>query len=199
MSAGRPPKPDALHKLNGTHSIATGAATANYTGAESPIRCTKPRMSLHIKADPECAADWREMVRTLKERGTLTRADAPLIEMYCERRKQKREALKHLDDEGLVREYTRMDSNGVERATEKQNLWWKIAQDCDRQILAALDRLGVGPVMKDKPKPSAKPVADVPKVLTPEEAYMQRVVESAQQQPSEPEAVELPEVEKDGE
>jgi phage terminase small subunit len=118
---------------------------------------SKPRIPLHIKTDPESAADWREMLRTLRERKTLTRGDGPLIEMYCEKRKAKREALKHLDDEGFVRDYSRFDSNGVERTTEKHNLWWKISQDCDRQILAALDRLGVSPLLKDRPKRGTEP------------------------------------------
>src|SRR4051812_6524492 len=95
-----PRKPMEQHLLNGT--------TPEY-GREtiSHIPMSKPKMPARVRADKEAAADWNEMVKVLRERGTLTRADGPLIELYCDHRKRRRKALQHLDDEGLVCEYSR--------------------------------------------------------------------------------------------
>jgi P27 family predicted phage terminase small subunit len=150
-----PRKSEALHNLQGT--------TPEY-GREtiSHIPMSKPSMPEHIKADKASARDWREMVKVLKERGTLTRADGPLIELYCDHRQRRRVALEHLRTEGLVSDYARLDKNGEECITEKRNLWLPIAETCERNIVAVLDRLGIGPIQKDKPR---RGVAPKPKPL----------------------------------
>jgi|SRR5579862_2828749 len=148
------------HLLNGTrpeYEPQTESPT-------SSIPVSKPRMPARIKADPESAAEFSGICRDLKQRGTLTRADGRLIELYCDKSKQRREALKHLDDEGLVCEYTRLDSHGQERTTEKRNIYWGIEQECMKNMMAILDRLGLHPINKDKPRrgvqPKPKPVPE---------------------------------------
>jgi P27 family predicted phage terminase small subunit len=171
-----------LHSLSGT----TPEYAPPTEGPTSSIPISKPRMPERIKADKEAAAEWREIVRDLRDRGTLTRADGRMIALYCDKSKQRRKALKHLDDEGLVCEYTRLDSNGVERVTEKKNVYWGIAQECERAMMSLLDRLGLHPINKDKPrrgvmpkpKPMPEPEPNLEETLSPLAAELMKKLKS---------------------
>jgi P27 family predicted phage terminase small subunit len=102
---------------------------------------------------------FRQLCALLEERRQLTKADGELLRLYAQLWDRQRHAQDHIDQEGEVCEYTRLDSNGVARDQFKPNLWLAIAERAEKSMVAILDRLGLTPVNRSRVRPlkSAEP------------------------------------------
>lgn len=58
-------------------------------------------------------------------------------------------------DEGVVVEYTRLDSNGQQVTVEKPNVNLKIAEVAERSMVALLSKLGLSPKDRQLVKPTS--------------------------------------------
>jgi P27 family predicted phage terminase small subunit len=143
----QPAKSLELHKLHGTTPGAKNSAT------QSEISAGRPKFPANLPLD--LRATFQKICKLLAERRSLTEADGPLLSLYCVAYDRHQRATEKLRQEGEVVVYTRLDSNGQQVRVEKPNLWLKVAQDAERQMIACLDRLGMSPLNRDKVKPTA--------------------------------------------
>lgn len=91
----------------------------------------------------------------LEKRRACTHGDVEIIAIYCRIYSRWNKALAKLEEEGEICTYSRLDSNGKEVQTEKPNLWLRVAETCEKNLTALLDRLGMSPINRGKVKPTA--------------------------------------------
>ncbi len=145
----RPRKTLALHDLHSTR--------AQYvTDGESHVAGALPRPPKHLTKVAK--KSFRGFVKQLAERRAVTAGDGALIAMLCVIEERWLAALENLRDEGVVVEYTRLDSNGQQVTVEKPNINLKIAETAERQMVAILSKLGLSPKDREAVRPTA-PVA----------------------------------------
>ena len=159
----QPAKSPELHALHGT-TPQTPKTVA------SPIPAGRPKFPGNLAA--ELRPVFKKICRMLETRRALTEADGPLLALYCVSYARAQKANEKLAVEGEVCEYTRLDSNGQPHVVEKPNLWLKVAQDAEKQMVACLDRLGLSPMNRDKVKQTASSKEE--QAANPMDAYMSR-------------------------
>lgn len=145
--------PPELHKLHGTKSQATEPAFQ--------VPASRPRMPKDL---PENAAEvFKRLCSVLRKRRALTSGDAEMLRLYALLYVRHAKALAKLEVEGEIAVYTRMDASGTAHEIEKPNLWLKVAETAERNMVAILDRLGLTPNARTrvKPTPATKPTATV--------------------------------------
>ena len=138
---------DELHRLKGSRPTRAAAEPA-FTVA--PGRPKMPK-----KLTEEQQAIFKRIRRLLEQRRACTHGDVEIITMYCVAYTRWIKALAKLEEEGEIRLYSRLDSNGKEVQTEKPNLWLRVAETCEKNLTAYLDRLGLSPLNRGKIKPTA--------------------------------------------
>jgi P27 family predicted phage terminase small subunit len=148
------------HKLKGTRPT---RAVEKKTVAEAG----RPRMPKHLSAEAQVA--WRDAVRLLKKRGTLSAGDAPTIAAYSECVARWIAAKKNVEDNGIVVVVTMVDKNGVTYEREKLNICLKVVEVAEKQMLALAKSLGLSPDSREKVKPTK---ADPKTVLAPGSAAL---------------------------
>jgi P27 family predicted phage terminase small subunit len=111
---------------------------------------------------PEGVVAWREASRLLKQRGTLSAGDGPTLEIYAETRARWIAAKKDLAERGLQIIVTMLDKNGNAVEREKTNPNLKVAEVCEKQLLALAKSLGLTPDTREKVKPPRPDPADAP-------------------------------------
>jgi len=116
---------------------------------------------------PEAKRVFKNITRLLERRRSLTEADGELIRLLALTHVRHARAVENLAEQGEIRLYTRLDSNGQPHEFEKENLWLPIARDAEKQMIGIYDRLGFTP--RDRSK--VKPTKEEPK---PEEALPSR-------------------------
>jgi P27 family predicted phage terminase small subunit len=116
---------------------------------------------------PDAKRVFKRLCNLLEKRRSLTHGDGELLRMYSLLYTRHEKALAKLDEEGEIRIYYRLNNNGESVAAEKPNLWLKVAETCERNMVACLDRMGLTPNARakvkqvgDKPKPAATPEAE---------------------------------------
>lgn len=97
---------------------------------------------------------FKRIVGLLEKRRHITEGDVELIRLYALLYIRHTKALAKLEAEGEVKIYVRLDSNGQPHDQEKANLWLKIAETAERNMVACLDRLGLTPHNRAKVKPT---------------------------------------------
>jgi P27 family predicted phage terminase small subunit len=156
----QPRKSDFMHQLSGSRSQAT---EPNVT-----IKPGKPKCPKGL-----CRASqlvFRRICKLLEARQNLTEGDVELITLYAIQHDRWTRALEHVKTEGEICTYVRLDSNGKAHDQLKPNLWLKVVQDTERQLVALTDRLGLTPMNRSKVKPTGEQEKPAP-VQTPEEAF----------------------------
>src|SRR5689334_9347841 len=143
-----PRKTDAEHALQGTRPQVKEAEGS----AAAPGRPKFPKGLSH-----DARVVFKRIVRLLEKRRHITEGDVELIRLYALLYIRHTKALAKLEAEGEVKIYVRMDSNGQPHDQEKPNLWLKIAETAERNMVACLDRLGLTPHNRAKVKPTGKP------------------------------------------
>jgi P27 family predicted phage terminase small subunit len=145
----RPEKDAALHRLQGTKSV------AGKTDAEGSVEPGRPKFPKGLP--PAARVVFKRIVGLLEKRRHITEGDVELIRLYSFLHVRHGKALAKLEAEGEIRTYVRLDSNGQPHDQEKPNLWLKVAQDAERGMVACLDRLGLTAMNRTKVKPTGKP------------------------------------------
>src|SRR5689334_13029679 len=142
-----PKKTDFEHFLSGTKSQAKPDAEALPPG--------RPRFPKDLSKDARPV--FKNLVRLLEERRHCTSGDMYLCELFAELYCRRRRALVKIAEQGEICTYTRLDSNGNAHEVEKPNLWLKVAETSEKNMVACLDRLGLTPMNRSKLKPTVKP------------------------------------------
>jgi P27 family predicted phage terminase small subunit len=127
-----------------------------------PAQCQRPRMPKHLSAN--AVVVWRQTVKLMRERGTLSADTAPTLAIYCEITARWICAKDDLLKRGLQIEQTRHDKQGNEYQVLVENPSLAIAQDAERQLLALQKALGITPDMRTRvlPTPESKASAAKP-------------------------------------
>lgn len=111
------------------------------------IRPGRPKMPPTL--NPVAAERWKEMIRILRSRRTLTRADGPLLENYCVIYARWVAFCKKLDEEGP------RDADG------KLNPLAKAISALESRMQSQLQQLGCTPVSREKARQLPKPTAPI--------------------------------------
>jgi P27 family predicted phage terminase small subunit len=126
---------------------------------------------------PDAKRVFKRLCNLLEKRRTLTHGDGELLRMYSLLYTRHEKALAKLAEEGEIRIYYRLNNNGESVPAEKPNLWLKVAETCERNMVACLDRMGLTPNARAK----VKQVGDKPKpAATPEEEFFNDIGQPAQ-------------------
>jgi P27 family predicted phage terminase small subunit len=136
MPAGRPRKDPCLAALQGQSQIHSGLI-------ESHIQGSLPRPPEHLTDEEKKA--FKKYAKQLATRRAVTDGDATLIGILVVTRRRWLTALSKVEEQGMVTTYSRLDASGNSVDTEKPNLYLKIAETSEKNMLAILDRLGLSP------------------------------------------------------
>jgi P27 family predicted phage terminase small subunit len=125
----------------------------------------RPRVPLQIKADVAAFGAWKEAVRLLRKRGTLSASDAPILTVYALVFSKCMLANADIASRGFEVEVTRTSKSGELYETTIPNPSVRIATDCERQLLQLAKALGLSPDSREKvravrrsaPKPKWNP------------------------------------------
>jgi P27 family predicted phage terminase small subunit len=157
----RPEKDPALHRLQGTKSVAGKT--------EVSVKPGRPKFPRNLNAEQRVV--FKRIVRLLERRRHITEGDVELIRIYAVTYTRHVKALAKLEEEGEIRTYVRLDSNGTAHDQEKPNLWLKVAETAEKNLVACLDRLGLTPHNRAKVKPTS---TDAAKPADPMEEFLSR-------------------------
>jgi P27 family predicted phage terminase small subunit len=149
----QPRKSEFMHELSGTKSQATTPDVITPPG--------RPKFPKDIS--PELRPLFKRVCGLLEQRRALTAGDGELILLFVVTYARWKKALSKIQEQGEVRLYTRLDSNGTAHDVEKTNLWLPIAEKAEKSLVGIIDRLGLTPLNRSKVKPTGeaeKPKAD---------------------------------------
>jgi P27 family predicted phage terminase small subunit len=136
------------HKLQGTK--------AHYTEPDSLVVASRPKIPTEFPKGSPLRKWFKQYCADLEKRRTLTSGDAELLRLAALLRERHARAIQHLQTEGEIVTYQRLDSNGQAVDVVKPNLYLKVAQDVERSLISILDRLGLTPANRAKVKPTEK-------------------------------------------
>jgi P27 family predicted phage terminase small subunit len=135
------------HDLTGTKP--------QYVLAEVDVKPGRPKYPKNLS--PEAKRFFKTICRQLEQRGNLTNGDEELIRLAAILRDRHAKAIEHVSAEGEICSYTKLDKTGAQFESEQPNLWLKVAQESEKQIVSILDRLGLTPMNRSKVKPAEPP------------------------------------------
>ena len=155
-----PKKSDAAHWLAGTKSQAKKEP-------EYSVAPGRPKMPPGLTAEQQ--RTFKRIRMLLEKRRACTHGDIEIIRLYSLLYERHAKAVAKIETEGEICVYSRLDSHGKEIQVEKKNLWYDVVRDCEKEMVALLDRLGMSPLNRGKVKPTAgskeKPVEKTPAEL----------------------------------
>jgi len=128
------------HKLQNTKP--------QYVEPTSDVPAGRPKYPSGIS--PAAKSTFKRLVRLLESRRTCTAGDAEILRLYAIAFSRHVRALEHLEAEGEICAYTRLDSNGQPHQQFKENLWLKTATDAEKFMRACLADLGLNPLQRSK-------------------------------------------------
>jgi P27 family predicted phage terminase small subunit len=148
-----------------------------YVLPDTDVVASRPKIPGEFKKKPELRSLFKKYCQALEKRRTLTSGDAELLRLVVLCRDRHARAIHHLQTEGEIVTYQRLDSCGQAVDVVKQNLWLKIAADSEKQIVSILDRLGLTPANRAKVRQATAPKPDTSKedaMLSRDEARRQK-------------------------
>jgi P27 family predicted phage terminase small subunit len=127
---------------------------------ESTVTASRPRMPATLTATEQ--AFWKSAVSLLRSKGTLAKTDAPTLTLYAVISARYVKANADIEEKGLVYDEQRFSKAGDSYTVRVTNPNVKIAESCERQLLALQKSLGLTPadrekVRKAKPRPGSEP------------------------------------------
>jgi P27 family predicted phage terminase small subunit len=140
-----PAKSEAEHWLQGNKSSVKAVDFACPPG--------KPKCPAGISK--EAKATFKRLCGLLEKRRALTEGDGELLKLYALNSDLHERARAKVAEQGEIRIYTRLDSNGTAHDCEKENLWQKQVIAAQKNMVAILDRLGLSPINRGRVKPTA--------------------------------------------
>jgi P27 family predicted phage terminase small subunit len=141
----RSAKDENLHDLQGTTSRAGSAPAPRFDGG-------RPTMPVGL-TDLE-KSKWREMVRLLAARGTLTKADGPALELYVATWSRWRKCLEEIDKYGVLVTVDYAGAGGEACSKRIPNPASKLAAQLEVSLRQLLKELGSTPASRDKTRPA---------------------------------------------
>jgi P27 family predicted phage terminase small subunit len=132
-----------VHELHGTKPHDRAADTSH-------VPAGRPRFPKDL--DSSLRPVFKRLCALLQERRTLTSADGELIRLYCFAYDRHTRQVALLRSEGEICSYTMLDSNGQPFTRVKENVRMKVVTQCERQMAAILNQLGLTPTAKDRAK-----------------------------------------------
>lgn len=114
----------------------------------------KPKMPKHL--GPIARDKWRELVKELAKRGTLTKADSNALELYCETYQQWRACLAEIEKHGAMVDTFVTDSSGESHSKRVPNPAEKLAVQLFNALRQMCKEFAITPASREKAKP-AKP------------------------------------------
>ena len=137
---------DELHNLRGTRRTRADDRPSKFESG-------RPRMPKYLSAI--AAEKWKETVRLLAKRGTLTRADATALEILCVTYERWRALCDEIREHGPMVDVTVLDSSGTAHTKRVQNPAAKLAAQLENSMRAMLKELSATPASREKAKPAA--------------------------------------------
>jgi len=171
----RPAQTDDAHWLKGTRP--TRAAN----GGESMFTGGKPRMPQGM--GPVAEAEWKRLSKQLKQRGTLTTADATAMEVHCITFARWKAACAEVEKYGEMIDEICLDKNGEQFTRRVVNPMGKQAVQLGNSVRAMLKEFSATPASRDKAKPAQEPPKpEPPKPVEPEtqDQAMERLLDRKQ-------------------
>jgi P27 family predicted phage terminase small subunit len=161
---------------------------------ESEVPGTLPKPAKFLSKDAK--KKFRALVRQLAARRTATAGDADLLSIYCSLWEEWQESRLKIREEGTIKIYNRLGSDGVSVEVEKENLHVKIAQNCQRQMVTILRQLGLTPRDRDSVKEVAvkKKTNEEIDQLEQDAQTLKELLEERAEQQSEPEPIKLEDI-----
>lgn len=152
------PLSEEVHRLKGTRPTRAAAPQEFAAG--------RPSMPRHLS--PIARDKWKELVRLLSQRGTLTKVDANALELYCETYQQWRACLDEIAKHGVMVNVTVTDSSGESFSKRVQNPAQKLAVQLFNALRQMLKEFAATPASREKAKPT-KPAQPPKRKLEPGE------------------------------
>src|SRR5258708_30267605 len=112
------------------------------------IGSSRPRMPKHLS--PEAVIAWKEAVRLLRKKGTLSSCDSATVEIYAEVKATWLQAKADVLARGTILTETRYSKAGNEYTVDVVNPNVKIKADSEKQMLSLTRSLGLAPDARDK-------------------------------------------------
>jgi P27 family predicted phage terminase small subunit len=138
-----------LHALNGT--------TPNYKTGDEPVFVGgKPKRPKDLT--PEADAEWKRLVKELTKRGTLTRVDSSMLELYVRMWSRWRKVAT-LAEENPTTEVTWTDKNGEPHSKVIEHPASSMATKLENSLRHMLKELSATPASRNKTKPTAQPAS----------------------------------------
>jgi P27 family predicted phage terminase small subunit len=157
-----PRKTDFMHELSGTKSQATTPDVITPPG--------RPRFPKNLSK--ESRAVFKRLCSLLESRRALTCGDGELLLLYAVSFERWQRALVHVQTEGEIVGYTKLDSNGAQFLSYRENLWLPVAEKAEKALVGIIDRLGLSPLNRSKVKPTGEVVK--PKDIDPLDEILSR-------------------------
>jgi P27 family predicted phage terminase small subunit len=111
---------------------------------------------------PVAQAKWKELARLLNARGTLTQADASVLEIASELYARWRMYVDDIAARGAYVEHTTLNKHGETVTRLVPNPSTKLATQMENSLRATLKELGITPASREDVKPAAPPKAAAP-------------------------------------
>ena len=122
-------------------------------------KAIRPRLPKHLCA--EAVVVWRNTVRLMRQRGTISAGDVPALELYAEISARWQAAKADLNKRGIIVQQVRRDKQGNTYTVDAQNECLAICQDCERQLLSLAKALGLTPDTRGRVEPTKQDNAGV--------------------------------------
>jgi P27 family predicted phage terminase small subunit len=139
---GRPAKSEEQHELQGTKPHPKTAKT------HADVAQARPKMPSHLT--PAAKTAWRQIVKLLEERGTLSNADGMVLSVWAETQARWLAAKQAVQDHGILIEVTVLDSNGAPVTTRKPNPALRTVEQCEKSLRALAREFGCTPQSRNK-------------------------------------------------
>lgn len=138
----RPAESQEYHALVGTRATRADNTPSPFTGG-------RPSCPSYLSSIAK--AEWRRIVRLLRERGTLTRGDGPAIEVYCQTYARWRACITEIEAKGDFIDTTWTDLTGT-HTKRTINPASKLAGQLANSLRAMQVQLGATPGSRENAK-----------------------------------------------
>lgn len=142
------PLPEALHRLKGTRPTRAAVHESGYASG-------RPKMPKTLS--PIAKAKWKEMVKQLSKRGTLTSVDSGILEIFCELWARWRMYVNDVNTRGAYVQREYVNKNGEIYTREEPNPSTKLATAMENSLQRYLKEFSATPASRERTKPAAPP------------------------------------------
>lgn len=140
--------PENVHALRGTRPTRA-------SDEKSSIAAGRPTMPKDLSEDERIA--WKEAVKVLSSRHTLTKADGLALRLYAETSARHKALLREIKENGEMVDQPVLDSNGVCHKKRVLSQASKAASTLAARLHALLREFSLTPITRERTKPAAPP------------------------------------------